>query len=80
VWRAWLTVGRDVICLVLGIWGVIREELQPHPDLTRMAFFGILMICPGVLAAWWLGRTGSPSVVPPPEPSPASSSSPPSLP
>lgn len=80
MWRAWLTVGRDVICLGLGIWGVIHEELSPQPDLTRMAFFGVLMVAPGVLAAWWLGRsTGSPSLGPPSEPSAPASSSPPSL-
>jgi len=69
VWKgpAWLTVGRDVICLTVGVWGVIHEELSRTPDLTRMGFFGVLMISPGLLAAWWLGRTVAPSSTPPSE-------------
>lgn len=80
MWKAWLTVGRDLACLVLGIWGVVNEELSKAPDLTRMGFFGMLMISPGLFAAWWLGRTGSPSLPPSPEPSAPSPSSPPSSP
>jgi hypothetical protein len=78
VWKgpAWLTVGRDLVCLVLGVWGVIREELSRTPDLTRMGFFALLIVAPAVLATWWLGRTGSPSSSPrPPEPSPPAPSS-----
>lgn len=80
MWRrsAWLTVVRDVLCLGLGVWGVINEELSGHADLSRLAFFGTLMVAPGLLAAAWLGRTTGelPSVSPPPEPSSPSSSSP----
>ena len=79
MWRAWLTVGRDVICLGLGIWGVIHEELSPQPDVLRMGFFGVLMIAPAALATWWLGRTtgtsSSPSPSEPPSPSPSLPSS-----
>jgi hypothetical protein len=80
VWRrsAWLMVLRDVLCLGLGVWGVVTEELSGNADLTRLLFFGVLMISPGLLAAAWLGRTtgGSSSVSSQPEPS----QSPPSLP
>jgi len=69
LWRgpAWLTVGRDLVCLALGIWGVINEELSRSPDLTRMGFFGMLMIAPAALATWWLGRTDSASSPPQPQ-------------
>lgn len=69
---------RDVICLGLGVWGVVHEELAATPDLGRLGFFGLLMVAPGALAARWLTRpdTESPSSGQPPEPSsPASSSS-----
>lgn len=67
MWRRspWLTVVRDVLCLILGVFGVIHEELNKTPDLTRMLFFGVLMISPGLIAAAWLGRTGSQSISPP---------------
>lgn len=72
VWKgpAWQTVGRDLVSLAVGVWGVLHEELSHSPDLTRMGFFGVLMVAPGVLAAWWLGRTGSPSSTPPSASSP----------
>ena len=75
MWRAWLTVGRDVICLALGIWGVIHEELSPHPDVYRMIFFGTLMVTPAAITTWWLGRNtnGSSSPSPPLEPPPSPS-------
>jgi hypothetical protein len=72
VWKGspWLTILRDVVCLVLGAWGVVNEELSAHPDLSRLGFFGVLMIAPMTLAGWWLGRTGSASSSPQQERSP----------
>jgi hypothetical protein len=77
LWKGspWLTILRDVVCLVLGAWGVVNEELSAHPDLSRLGFFGILMIAPMTLAGWWLGRTGSQSSPPEPAPSPVPPSS-----
>jgi hypothetical protein len=74
VWKGppWLTVGRDLVCLVLGVWGVVREELSRTPDLTRMGFFAMLILAPAGLGIWWLGRTGSPSSQPAPESPPTS--------
>lgn len=73
---AWLIVPvRDVTCLILGVWGVVHEELSASPDLNRLAFFGVLMTAPGLLAARWLGRGESSSSPPPSEPSPQPSSS-----
>jgi hypothetical protein len=78
VWRRspWLTVVRDVLCLGLGVWGVIREEVGGHPDLTRLLFFAALMVSPGLIAAAWLGRTGARSISSPSEPSSPPSSLP----
>jgi hypothetical protein len=72
LWKGspWLTILRDVACLVLGAWGVVNEELSAHPDLSRLGFFGVLMIAPMTLAGLWLGRTGSQSSPPEPAPSP----------
>ncbi len=76
----WLTVLRDVVCLALGVWGVIKEELSGKADLGRLAFFAILMVAPAALAAVWLAQSGTagPSSEPPaslPPPSPPSPSS-----
>lgn len=71
----WLIVVRDLACLVLGVWGVIHEELATVPDLGRLGFFGVLMTAPGLLAARWLGRGESSSSQPASPPSPESSSS-----
>lgn len=78
MWKgpAWLTVTRDLVCLALGVWGVIHEELSPHPSVEVMGLYGVLMVAPGVLAAWLLGRTGPPSLPPPSPPSSPSLSSP----
>jgi hypothetical protein len=78
VWKgpAWLTVLRDLVCLALGVWGVVHEELSAHPSVEVMGFCGVLMVAPGVLAAWLLGRTGSPSLPPPSPPASPLPSSP----
>lgn len=65
---------RDLVCLGLGVWGVVTEELKASPDLGRMGFFAVLMLAPGALAARWLTRpdTGgqsSPSLLEPASPS-----------
>ena len=75
-----MTVVRDLVCLAVGVWGVIHEELSGHADLGRLAFFAVLMIAPGVLATLWLAQSGTAgqSSAPPVEPSPSSPSSPPS--
>lgn len=81
MWRTpplWVIVIRDMVCLVLGVWGVVAEELSGKAELGRLAFFGVLAFAPATLATMWLGPTGSPSSPPPaPEspPSPSSSSS-----
>lgn len=68
-----MTVVRDMVCLGLGGWGVIHEELSGKPSLGVLALYGVLMVAPGALATWWLAQsgTGSPSPLPPPEPSPS---------
>ena len=43
---------RDLICLGLGVWGVVHEELAATPDLGRLGFFGLLMVA---LALWRRG-------------------------
>lgn len=50
---AWLTVLRDVLATGAGLWGVIHEELSSHADLSRMAFFALMMIAPGAIARYW---------------------------
>lgn len=73
----WLTVLRDVVCLALGVWGVIHEELSGKADLGRLAFFAALMVAPAAIAAVWLaqsGTAGSSSDPPVSPPSPSSSS------
>jgi len=67
-----MTVVRDMVCLAVGVWGVIHEELSGKADLGRLAFFAVLMIAPGILATLWLAQsgTGSPSPPSPQEPSP----------
>lgn len=77
MWRgpAWLTVLRDLLCLILGVSGVIYEETSGKPDLSRLVFFALLIVAPGALALAWLGRTGSaPSSPPAEEPQPPLSS------
>jgi hypothetical protein len=66
---------RDLVCLVLGVSGVVYEEVSGKADLGRLVFFAVLAIAPGVLAAVWLGRTGSGPSPPPLEESPPSPSS-----
>jgi hypothetical protein len=67
-----------VVCLALGVWGVITEELSGKADLGRLAFFAGLMIAPAALAAVWLAQSGTAgsSSDPPAQPSPPSSPSP----
>lgn len=75
----WLVVLRDVVCLALGVWGVIHEELSGKADLGRLAFFAGLMVAPAALAAVWLAQSGTagsssdPAVSPPAPPSPSPS-------
>jgi hypothetical protein len=78
VWKgpAWLTVLRDLVCLVAGVLGLAHEELSPHPNLQIMAFFGLLMTAPSLLGAWLLGRTGTLFSAPPSPPPSLSPSSP----
>lgn len=77
----WLTVLRDVVCLALGVWGVVKEELSGKADLGRLVFFALLMIAPAALAAVWLAQSGTagsssdPPVQPPSPSSPSPSSS-----
>lgn len=75
MWRgpAWMTIVRDLVCLAVGVWGVIHEELSGKADLGRLAFFAVLMVVPGALATVWLAQSGtaSPSPPSPPEPSPS---------
>lgn len=75
MWRgpAWLTVVRDLVCLGVGVWGVIHEELSGHPNLGVLALYGVLMVAPGALATVWLAQSGtaSASPAPPAEPSPS---------
>lgn len=86
MWRGstWLVAGRDIICLGLGVWGVIHEELSGKADLGRLAFFAVLMIAPGVLATRWLtmqsgtvgpGSSSDVSVEPSPSSTPSSGTS-----
>lgn len=73
--RDWLTVIRDVVCLGLGMFGVINEELSGKADLGRLTFFALLMVAPGALAGLALlqqqSGTGGQSSAPqePPQPS-----------
>jgi hypothetical protein len=71
---------RDLVCLAVGVWGVVHEELSSKPDLGRLAFFSVLMVAPGVLATVWLaaqsgigGQSSPPQVEPSPSPSPSNS-------
>jgi hypothetical protein len=83
VWRTppWVIVLRDMVCLAIGVWGVIHEELSGKADLGRLGFFAVLMVAPGVLAGVWLaiqqsGTAGpGPSSGSPPSPSPSPSPS-----
>lgn len=80
MWRTppWVIVVRDLVCLAIGVWGVIHEELSGKADLTRLGFFAVLMVSPGILATLWLAMQsgiGGPSSPPPAEPSPSPSPS-----
>lgn len=77
MWRgpAWLTVTRDVLCMVLGFGGAATEIWGGNPDLARLGVYVGLILGPGALATDRLGRTESPSVTPPSS-SPSESSSP----
>lgn len=85
MWRtppAWVIVTRDLVSLVLGVLGIIHEELSGKADLGRLGFFAVLMLAPGVLATVWLAQSGtgagsSPSL---PQEPPASTPSPSSTP
>ncbi|MEO5875531.1 MAG: hypothetical protein ABIS86_17075 [Streptosporangiaceae bacterium] len=72
-----MPVVRDVVCLVLGIWGVIHEELSGKANPMVLAIYGIFMVAPGLIAAVWLTQsgTGSPSSEGPPQPQPPQVSS-----
>lgn len=74
MWRgpAWVTIMRDLVCLGLGVWGVVHEELSGKPNLGVLALYGVLMVAPGALATLWLAQSGTGSASPPspPEPSP----------
>lgn len=66
--RAWLTVTRDVACLVLGIAGVVHQAfLVEQPEISLLIFFAGLMAGPGMFATRQLepSGTGGPSVPPP---------------
>lgn len=76
----WFKVLRDLVCLAVGGWGVIHEELSGHPSPTVLAVYAVMMVSPGVLAAGWLARegTGGQSSPPPGDSPPPPSSSQPS--
>lgn len=74
-WQTSLKRIRDLAGIGIGAWGVIHEEISAHPDLSRMMFFGALMIAPATFHAWLLGRgngDGSSSAPPSPPSSPSS--------
>lgn len=72
-----MTVVRDLVCLAVGVWGVIHEEMSGKADLGRLGFFAVLMVVPGALATVWLAQSGTASALPPSpsEPSPSHSPS-----
>jgi len=67
---------RDLAAFGIGGWGVIHEALKDKPEVMVLAFFGVLMVAPGMLAAHWLATSGtggqsSQPPLPPASPSPS---------
>ncbi|MFD0902322.1 hypothetical protein [Actinomadura sediminis] len=83
MWRgpAWVTVVRDLACLVLPGTAFIIEALKDKPSVELLVIYMALVSMPGLAGAVALARhgpgTGPPSSPPPPLPpsSPSSSSS-----
>ncbi|GGV34285.1 hypothetical protein GCM10010182_67740 [Actinomadura cremea] len=83
MWRgpAWVTVVRDLACLVLPGTAFIIEALKDKPSVELLVIYMALVSMPGLAGAVALARHGpgtgppSPPSVSPPSPSSPSSSS-----
>ena len=82
MWRgpAWVTVVRDLACLVLPGVGFIIEALKDKPSVELLVLYMALVSVPGLAGAVFLARHGPGGTAPPSPPSlpPSSSSEPPS--
>lgn len=82
MWRgpAWVTVVRDLACLVLPGIAFIIEALKAKPSVELLVLYMALVSVPGLAGAVFLARHGpAPGAIePPPSPSPPPGSVPPS--
>lgn len=85
MWRgpAWVTVVRDLACLVLPGIAFLFEALKDKPSVELLVLYMALVSVPGLAGAVFLARHGPPGpggTEPPqlPSPPPPSSSQPPS--
>lgn len=84
MWRgpAWVTVVRDLVCLVLPGIAFLVEALKDKPSVELLVLYMALVSVPGLAGAVFLARHGPApgGTEPPPSPSPPppSSSQPPS--
>lgn len=85
MWRgpAWVTVVRDLACLVLPGTAFIIEALKDKPAVELLVLYMALVSVPGLAGAVFLARHGPSAIEPPSPPSapplpsqPPSSSSP----
>jgi hypothetical protein len=81
VWTKTFTVLRDVLCLVVGGYLLIREGQKPMPSAVLLVIYMVIVTSPGTFAAKWLGGSNTDtagSSSPQPSSSPSSESSSPS--
>ena len=79
MWRgpAWVTVIRDLACLVLPGIGFIIEALKDKPSVELLVLYMALTSAPGLAGAVFLARHGPGGTAPPSPPSPPPPSPPP---
>lgn len=80
MWRgpAWVTVLRDVACLLLPGAAFIIEALKDKPAVELLILYMALVSVPGLAGALALARQGHGGIEPPSPPSVPPASSPPS--
>lgn len=80
LWRgpAWLTIVRDLVCLVLPGIAFIIEALKDKPSVELLVLYMALVSVPGVAGVAFLARHGGTEPPSPPPAAPLSSPPPPS--
>lgn len=71
-------VARDALCFVVGLGGIVYQQLSRNVSVDLLITYLTLITTPGGVALWQLRRAGRPETPPtaePPSPSPSSASS-----